>query len=308
MQEKRAQGALEYLLLIGGAVLVAVVSISLLTSIGPAGKATGETAEAKAESAGESLRTGLGFGTALLADGRACADGSECEGGVCDSSSFCQTCEADRTYVSDNVCHSECGSLADASFDGTASPGDRICTAWDRFAEACDAGEIFCDTGSKEVCSSGTCVVDLVAPAAPSAFSAADKPSSSDTIKLDWTNPGDSDFDKIKILRKTGSYPSASDDPTADIVYEQTGETPGADKTFDDFTGANTNGTTFYYNIWAFDRVLNESASRSAQGIPLGTLNGYCGANSHCETAYPKCCFDSGYKCKASDYPFCLGP
>jgi len=62
-------------------------------------------------------------------------------------------------------------------------------------------------------------------------------------IGLAWTNPGSSDFDEVKILRKTGSYPVNDGDGT--VIYEGTG-----DNILDDNL---TNNYTYFYAVITFD-------------------------------------------------------
>jgi len=85
----------------------------------------------------------------------------------------------------------------------------------------------------------------------------------SDTqIELNWTNPGDADFNKVLILRNTAPITDAPIDGTE---YTQ-GETIGTStvryvgnlQTFTD-TGL-TNGTNYYYKIFAYDNYINYAA------------------------------------------------
>jgi len=62
-------------------------------------------------------------------------------------------------------------------------------------------------------------------------------------IGLAWTNPGSSDFDEVKVLRKTGSYPVNDGDGT--IIYEGTG-----DNILDDNL---TNNVTYFYAVITFN-------------------------------------------------------
>jgi uncharacterized repeat protein (TIGR01451 family) len=116
------------------------------------------------------------------------------------------------------------------------------------------------DTSSAGSDSAGTTVtVDNLAPA--DAVWGAITPES-DQIILDWTNPADTDFAEVVILRNTLSITDAPDDGTtytaggmigtSDIVYV------GALETFTD-TGV-VNGTGYFYKIFSRDLRNNYSA------------------------------------------------
>ena len=62
-------------------------------------------------------------------------------------------------------------------------------------------------------------------------------------VTLNWTNPGDTNFAGVLILRKTGGYPQRPSD--GDRVYSGTGTT------YTD-TGL-TNGTQYYYRAFAYN-------------------------------------------------------
>lgn len=79
-------------------------------------------------------------------------------------------------------------------------------------------------------------------------------------IILNWTNPGDADFNKIVILRKNNS--AITDAPTDGTEYNinntiglSTVRYVGNGTTFTD-TGL-TNGTNYYYKIFAYDAYIN---------------------------------------------------
>ncbi len=79
-------------------------------------------------------------------------------------------------------------------------------------------------------------------------------------INLAWINPTDTDFQGVKVLRKTNAYPTGPTDGT--VVYEGAG-TNHADNTV-------TNGVTYYFAIYAFDDVPNYSSGAVASATPLG--------------------------------------
>ncbi len=84
-------------------------------------------------------------------------------------------------------------------------------------------------------------------------------------VSLSWSNPSDSDFEGVKILRKTGSYPTSHTDGTT--VYNNDGTS------YTD-TGR-TNGTTYYYKAFTYDEVPNYSSGSSASATPQSASVGF---------------------------------
>lgn len=74
-------------------------------------------------------------------------------------------------------------------------------------------------------------------------------------VTLNWTNPIDTDFVGIKILRKIGSYPTSPVDGV--IVYS------GANTSYVDTTP--TNGTQYFYRAFTFDYDNNFNTTESGQ-------------------------------------------
>lgn len=127
-------------------------------------------------------------------------------------------------------------------------------------------------------------------------------------VTLVWTNPGDSDFAGVKILRKTGSYPVNNTDGT--VIYNSTG-TNVAD------TGL-ANGTQYYYKAFAYDTAGSFASGTTATATPSapcgggscrifvtatnysGNLGGAAGADAKCnaDAAKPNA---STYKALISD-------
>lgn len=77
------------------------------------------------------------------------------------------------------------------------------------------------------------------------------------SVSLAWTNPTDADFNKIRILYKTGSYPASSVDGV--IGYE--GSMSSAT-----ITGL-TNDTKYYFRAFTYDVSGNEQNSTVGQQI-----------------------------------------
>jgi YD repeat-containing protein len=78
-------------------------------------------------------------------------------------------------------------------------------------------------------------------------------------VTLGWVNPEDENFAGVKILRKTGGYPSSPSDGA--VVYNGTG------------TGATdiglVNGTPCYYTAFSYDAAPNYSSGVTATATPV---------------------------------------
>jgi C1A family cysteine protease len=80
---------------------------------------------------------------------------------------------------------------------------------------------------------------------------------------LRWTNPGDADFAGVRIVYSTVAYPSG---PMEGEVANPGGTPAPADS----FVHASlTNGTTYYYSVFAMDAAPNYSAAANAYAIPV---------------------------------------
>ena len=119
-------------------------------------------------------------------------------------------------------------------------------------------------------------------PATVTGFNATDSQLSQ--VTLIWTNPGDSDFAEVLVLRKPGSYPTSHTDGAATSVYSGLG-TSSTDSTV-------TEGTTYYYAAFTRDNLNNwndtVTASTSADtGIypdtPPATATGFNATDNETE-------------------------
>jgi len=87
---------------------------------------------------------------------------------------------------------------------------------------------------------------DVALPAKPTNFTAV---AGNSQISLTWTNPSDNDFKGVRILRRTDYYPIS---PTDGRIVYQGSATSFTDKGL-------TNGTTYFYTIFSYDKVKNYS-------------------------------------------------
>ncbi|WP_342532809.1 fibronectin type III domain-containing protein [Lysinibacillus sp. FSL K6-0057] len=76
-------------------------------------------------------------------------------------------------------------------------------------------------------------------------------------VTLNWINPTDSDFNKTKILRKVGSYPTSPVDGT--VVYEGSGTTVNVTEL--------TNDTMYYFRAFTYDNSGNVNTTTTSQQI-----------------------------------------
>jgi peptidoglycan hydrolase-like protein with peptidoglycan-binding domain/phosphodiesterase/alkaline phosphatase D-like protein len=69
-------------------------------------------------------------------------------------------------------------------------------------------------------------------------------------ITLNWNNPGTTSFVRTIVVKKAGSYPTSPTD--GQVIYEGNGGT---------FTDTSvSNGTTYYYALYSYDRAKNYSS------------------------------------------------
>ncbi|OHD39523.1 MAG: hypothetical protein A2Y30_00925 [Spirochaetes bacterium GWE1_32_154] len=92
------------------------------------------------------------------------------------------------------------------------------------------------------------------------------QPSGTINASLTWTNPVDSDFDSVLVLRKTGAFPSSATDTTATTVYT------GNLTTYTDTTALVN--TVYYYSIYTKSTANKFSLGTKAvlEIVPLNTI------------------------------------
>ena len=97
---------------------------------------------------------------------------------------------------------------------------------------------------------------DTTAPGAVTGFTAV---AGDHEACLSWGNPADADLAGVRIVRKTGGFPTLPNDGT--IIYDQ-GGTSFVDSGL-------ANGTAYYYAAYAHDYVPNYAAAKLAAAIPF---------------------------------------
>ncbi len=114
--------------------------------------------------------------------------------------------------------------------------------------------------------SSATLTIDNLSPANAAAFSGT---AGDAQVALSWTNPGDADFSQVLVLRKAAS--AITDAPTEGATYSVPGTLAastiiyvGSLSAFTDT--ALTNGTPYYYRIYAKDSNGNYASGGTAAG------------------------------------------
>ncbi len=86
-------------------------------------------------------------------------------------------------------------------------------------------------------------------------------------VKLRWTNPGDADFEHALLIYNTTDYPTGPEDGAP--VNGTDGKFFKAPATVDSFvhTGL-TNGTMYYYGVYAGDEVPNYAVGSIVSALP----------------------------------------
>ncbi|MEK7094509.1 MAG: fibronectin type III domain-containing protein, partial [Patescibacteria group bacterium] len=101
---------------------------------------------------------------------------------------------------------------------------------------------------------------DTTPPPAPPTFSST--PGNA-KITLNWTNPTVSDFAGVTIRMSTGTYPTSATSGTEVYNGSSTSAT---------VTGL-TNGTQYYFGIYAYDTSMNYSTTTRTSNTPVGSAD-----------------------------------
>ncbi|MFH1898238.1 MAG: T9SS type A sorting domain-containing protein [Candidatus Desantisbacteria bacterium] len=118
------------------------------------------------------------------------------------------------------------------------------------------AGFSWDGTNYSTVTTGSATVKDNIPPAGVGSFTATGK---TGKVELDWINPLDTDFGWVEILRNASDFPAT-----------RTGCTPiyvGTGTMYVDITKI-TNGITYYYTIFAYDKVGNFGTASHATATP----------------------------------------
>lgn len=106
--------------------------------------------------------------------------------------------------------------------------------------------------------------VDIRGPDSPTLFRLREESSEgSAKITLTWTNPTNRDFEGVRIMRKTGNFPSGPNDGT--LIYQ------GSEETFED--DSITRGIFYYYKIFSFDEIPNYTTGSLGETARSGIVN-----------------------------------
>lgn len=136
-----------------------------------------------------------------------------------------------------------------------------------------------------------TTAADITPPANVTNVSVA---TTTESIVLSWTNPGDADFSGIIIVRKAGSAPATRADGTT--IYT------GSEQTFTDATVSGN--VTYYYSFFAFDTSNNYSSGVSVHGrVTVAVINEICGNNLDDDSNGKTDCADNACSSYASCQP-----
>jgi hypothetical protein len=92
-------------------------------------------------------------------------------------------------------------------------------------------------------------------------------------LQLNWINPTDTDFANVVVRRSSATFPT---DPTSGtLVYSGAGQSH--------LDGGLTNGTTYYYAIFARDASNNFSTAAQNSGVPAAVPPAPVCGNGSCE-------------------------
>jgi len=104
--------------------------------------------------------------------------------------------------------------------------------------------------------------IDSLPPGMPTNFTAS---AGDQRVTLNWTNPADNDLKEVEVRVATNSYPVLVTDGT--LVYK------GLNQSYC-HTGL-TNGTTYYYSIFARDNAGNISSANRSSAMPRESIDQY---------------------------------
>lgn len=167
--------------------------------------------------------------------------------------------DALAAHLADNAAHLSSSNL-----------GIIICTSLTRPSNPAEGQHIYETDTNKTKKNIGTPVspvwldvqkTDNTAPGTITSFTATPD---NKQITLSWAIPADTDYAGVKILRKTGSYPTSIND--GEVVYDNAGSS------YTD-TGL-TNGTTYYYRAFTYDESGNINSTTTNQQVSM-TANHY---------------------------------
>ncbi len=86
-------------------------------------------------------------------------------------------------------------------------------------------------------------------------------------VELSWKNPGDSDFEFTRVRYSSSGYPTGPDDALS------AGEFSGAPNSSVTINHSGlSNGTTYYYSLFAFDDWNNSSSAAQASAVPTDSI------------------------------------
>jgi hypothetical protein len=269
INQVKAQGALEYLLLVGGTVLISAVVLSLLSGLGAAG-------QNQAHSAGTAIQAGFEDLVNISggSSGQVCGNGFVDLGEECDdtaSPQFPTAYSSGLCYDYDSVAYSSgpliCnGCTLDTSSCVMAICGDSIINP----SEDCDSGNLNgndCSSvpggfDSGTLACDGSCnfdttlCMDTISPSDVANFSAI--ATGTTTIDLAWDDPiSDSDWEQTMVRRDTVGFPTVSSG--IEVVACNSNKASPMSVATPCIDSGLIEGTTYFYSVFTGDLIPNWS-------------------------------------------------